>query len=441
VSARWGVIGGGLLGMTLAHRLAQRGENVTLIEATGHLGGLAQPWHLGDILWDRHYHVILASDQWLRRMLGELDLEHEIHWVQTRTGCYDHNELLAMSGVGDFLRLPFLDVGQKLRMAATLLWASKVRRWQRLERQPVANWLTKWSGRRTYEQLWVPLLRAKLGDQYEDASAAFIWAIVQRLSAARRSGFKAEQFGYVPGGYARIVQQFESLLIKDGVDIHLGCPVAAAAVDQGQLVARSTDGAERAFDGLVMTLAAPLAARICHDLSPDEQRRLSGTRYQGVVCASLLLRNPLSDYYLTYITDPASPFTAVVEMSSLVDRRHLGGHSLVYLPRYASPSDPIFRADDDTIRTTFLAYLQTMHPSLQEDDILAFRVSRVREVFAVPTIGYSTRVPSIQSSVSGLHFVNSAQIVNGTLNVNETINLAELALPHLVARDHVAVAR
>ncbi len=53
--------------MTLAHRLAQQGKRVTLIEAASHLGGLASAWSLGDVVWDRHYHVTLLSDAHLRK--------------------------------------------------------------------------------------------------------------------------------------------------------------------------------------------------------------------------------------------------------------------------------------------------------------------------------------------------------------------------------------
>ena len=67
----WGVVGGGLLGMTLAHRLRQRGHRVTLLEAGPELGGLASAWSIGDVVWDRHYHVILLSDTHLRGLLGE----------------------------------------------------------------------------------------------------------------------------------------------------------------------------------------------------------------------------------------------------------------------------------------------------------------------------------------------------------------------------------
>ena len=45
----WGIVGGGMLGMTLALRLAQQGKRVTLIEAALQVGGLASAWQLGDV--------------------------------------------------------------------------------------------------------------------------------------------------------------------------------------------------------------------------------------------------------------------------------------------------------------------------------------------------------------------------------------------------------
>ena len=56
----------------------------------------------------------------------------------------------------------------------------------------------------------------------------------------------------------------------------------------------------------------------------------------------------------------------------------------------------------------------------------------LREVFAIPVLGHSQRVPPMATSVPGVHLVTSAQIVNGTLNVNETVGLAERAARHLL---------
>ena len=194
----------------------------------------------------------------------------------------------------------------------------------------------------------------------------------------------------------------------------------------GRVEVTRADGTIDEYDDVVVTAAAPLAARLCPGLAPAERSRLASTRYQGIVCASLVLRRPLAGYYLTYIADEV-PFTTVIEMSSFVDPAQFGGHTLVYLPKYVPPDDPLFEADDDEVRARFLPALRAMYPDLVDDDVLAFRVSRVRNVFAISTLGYSERVPPLHTSQPGIHLCGSAQIVNGTLNVDEAVALAERA--------------
>jgi protoporphyrinogen oxidase len=431
---RWGIVGGGFLGMTLAHRLAQHGRHVTLFEAAPQLGGLASAWTLGDVVWDRHYHVTLLSDAYLRALLAELGLEKEMVWVETRTGFYTDGTLHSMSNTLEFLRFPPLGLADKFRLGATVLYASRLKDWKKLEKVPVTDWLRRWSGRRTLEKIWLPLLRAKLGENYRKASAAFIWAIIARMYAARRTGLKKEMFGYVPGGYARVLERFAEVLTRERVGIELGqAAIRVQPAPDGRVSIEFESGARRVFDQVVVTLAAPLAARLCPGLSADEQARLRGIEYQGVICASLLLKQPLASFYVTNITDDWVPFTAVVEMSALVDRRHFGGDTLVYLPKYVTPDDPAFALSDDALRETFLAALTRMYPHLRPSDVRCFRVSRVRYVLAISTLNYSDRLPPIATSIPGLHIMNSAHIVNGTLNVNETIQLAEKTAARLLS--------
>jgi phytoene dehydrogenase-like protein len=59
------IIGSGFLGMTLAMRLADAGYRVTLFEGADQIGGLASAWEIGDVVWDKHYHVTLAAN-WSR---------------------------------------------------------------------------------------------------------------------------------------------------------------------------------------------------------------------------------------------------------------------------------------------------------------------------------------------------------------------------------------
>ncbi len=221
-SKRWAIVGGGFLGMTMAHRLRQQGHDVTLYEAASSLGGLASAWQLGEVTWDRHYHVILMSDTWLRDLLKELNLEDELVWKETRTGFYVDGNLYSMSNTLEFLKFPPLRFFDKLRLGGTIFYASQIRNWKRLEKISVVDWLRRWSGKRTTEKIWLPLLRAKLGENYKIASAAFIWAIIARMYAARRTGLKKEMFGYVQGGYARVLERFGDALEQANVDLRLG---------------------------------------------------------------------------------------------------------------------------------------------------------------------------------------------------------------------------
>ncbi len=443
----WGILGGGILGMTLADRLRRAGHRVTLLEAADHLGGLADAWQLGDITWDRHYHVTLLSDNYTRELAAELKLADEYEWRVTRTGFYTDGKLHSMSNSVEFLKFPPLGLINKFRLAGTIMYASRIKDWKSLEAIPVADWLRKWSGRKTFERIWLPLLKAKLGDNYQQTSAAFIWSTIARMYKARRSGMKREMFGYLRGGYARLLEAFEKRLVESGVDIRCNSPVNEVTRDDAgtwnvSLAANGTLSAPTTlqFDRVVATIPCGPIAQLCPQLSAEDVTRLRGIEYQGIVCASLLLKQPLSPYYVTNITDDA-PFTAVIEMSALVDKSEFGGRSLVYLPKYVPANHELLQASDVEVQALFLPALKRMHPHLIDDDILAFRVSRVKQVVALPTLNYSQHVPATKTSLPGLFVVNSSQIVDGTLNVNETIRLAEESLPTLLADSSAALTQ
>ena len=431
---RYAVVGGGLLGMTLALRLRQQGHAVSLYERSTKLGGLAGIWQLGDVVWDRHYHVILMSDGYLRSILRELDLDQHVRWVETKTGFYTDGKLYSMSSSLEFLRFPPLGLISKARLAWTIFYASRITNWRPLEHIPVADWLRRWSGTKTFEKIWLPLLRSKLGESYRKTSAAFIWATIQRMYAARRSGLKKEMFGYVPGGYGRILEAFKVHLEEAGVDLILGATVESVAARGGTEVSlRLDDGTETEFDRAVLTIPSATAVQICPDLTTHEKELLVGTEYQGIVCASLLLNRALGGYYITNITDPWVPYTAVIEMSAFVDSGEFGEKSLVYLPKYLASDDDSFGISDDEWKRRFLEALMRMYPFLEESDVLCFNLSRERFVYALPTLGYSNRLPPRKTSIQGVWIINSSHIVNGTLNVNEAVKLAEASVGDLLA--------
>ena len=477
------IVGSGFLGLTLALRLSEAGNRVTVYESAPEIGGLASAWRIGDVVWDKHYHVTLLSDSFTRKIVEEIGLQDEFEWVETKTGFYTDGKLVSMSNTLEFLKFPPLDLVSKFRLGATIFYASRVKDWKALEKISVEDWLVKLSGKRTFEKMWKPLLNAKLGEAYKETSAAFIWATIQRMYAARNSGLKREMFGYVRGGYARVLEKFAKHLREKGVEIKLNSrienieklengklTVRAAEIDKFHSVERipttknegvsmlkvsnklidnssltgtetiadtnvglppkllntssSATKSESIFDSVILTCPSNVAAKILPQLTGAEKQKLTKIKYQGIVCASVLMTKSLSNFYVTNITDE-TPFTGIIEMSALVDKSEFGGNALVYLPKYIAPDDDLFEKSDAEIEDIFLQALEIMYAHFKREDVVEFKISRVRQVFPLPTLEYSANMPDVTTSLENVFVVNSAQITNGTLNINETVQLAE----------------
>ncbi len=421
-----GIVGGGMLGAALALRLRDQGHRITLIEGAPRLGGLASPQTVGDVTWDRFYHVISLSDLHLRALLDEIGLGDQLRWTNTRTGFYSDDVLYSLSSSLEFLRFPPLSLVDKARLAWTIIHASRITDGRPLEQVPATTWLARHSGKRTLERMWRPLLKAKLGDNYTRASAAFIWAIIARMYAARRSGLKREMFGYVAGGYDAVLTRLAAHLHAKGIEVRCGHAATQVLNDRTGATITLAGGGTLHVDHAILTVPCPRVASLCPQLAPAERTRLDAVTYQGVLCPSLLLERPLANYYVTNITDAWVPFTAVIEMTALVDPATFGGRTLVYLPRYLAQQDATWARSDADIVDESLGALERMYPHFRRSQVVAWQVGRARDVLAVPTLDYSrTLLPPLTTSLPHVFVVNSAQIANGTLNVNETLGLAK----------------
>jgi protoporphyrinogen oxidase len=419
-----GIVGGGMLGLYLAHRLRKAGWDVTVLEEAPSTGGLASTWQIGPYTWDKYYHVISLSDTVLRSFLKEMNLAEQIVWKETRTGFYTDGRLYSMSNTKEFLAFPPLNLADKLRLGGTIFLGSLIKSPRRLEKMHVADWLTRWSGERTFEKIWLPLLKAKLGDAWQRTSAAFIWATIRRMYAARRSGEKKEMFGYVQGGYATILRTVTSFLSDNGTVIRTGFAVDRIRNKANKTEITGKNGETLEFDRVILTVPPPVILRIFPDVDPVEKDRMTAIPYMGVICVSLLLKKSLSPFYVTNVTEEGIPVTGIIEMTALIDPEVFGGHALIYLPKYLEPDNPLFDRDDEEIIRLFTGALKKVHPSLSDEEIAAVKVARSRYVFALPVLHYSRIKPSFDTGTDGIYMVNSAHITNSTLNVNETLNLA-----------------
>jgi protoporphyrinogen oxidase len=431
---RIAVVGGGITGLTAAYTLLKQGYEVTVFEARQAIGGLSATYHFGAFSWDRFYHCILTSDDSLLKLIEELDLSSRLRWRTTEVGFYSRNALHRMTTPVDLLRFPCLSLWAKIRFGLGILYAGSVCDGRGLEAVPLKDWIERVFGKELFREIWDPLLRCKLGDLRSEASASFLWSTIRRLYSTRDKGIKKkEQLGYVEGGYRvvldRLVRQIQAL----GGKLQLG-----TALDRiegtGQGIGLTYKSEFREFDACLMTVPAPEILRMVPSLSRGSQLRLTMPTYLGMVCVALVLRRPLSPYYLTNVTQEA-PFTGIVEMTNLIDpEKNTSGYSLLYLPKYTTPSDPLFLETDDEVWSRFSGALFQMHPALRASEIVSTHVFRERYVQPVPTLHYSENAPTVETNIPHLFVANTTQIVNDTLNNNAMVRIARKACS-VITRD------
>jgi protoporphyrinogen oxidase len=429
----FGIIGGGIMGIDIARQLSREGYNVSVLEGAPEVGGLASVSKFGDYTWDKFYHVILPDDTYTLNMINELGLKDELKWNETKTGFFINGRYYSMSDIIEFLKFPTLNLIDKFRLGITIIIGSRIKNYERLETIPITDWLERWSGKRTFKRIWLPLLKAKLGEDYKFTSAAFICATIKRLYGARKKGAKKEVFGYVKGGYANILETLKEKVLSENINIITNFKVAEIKQNPDQkLKVTSTEGKEMIFNYVISSLPSFLTASVCPGLSDSELGKLRKIRYMGVVCVSLLLKKPLSPYYITNITDDKIRLTGVIEITSLVGTSYFGGNSLVYLPKYVNSDDQIFGLSDQNIKDNFITSLKIIHPALNDEEIIDCQVSKARYVITLPEMGYSKNLPSFKTSVKNLFVINSSFITDGTLNVNETLKISASYLPEVL---------
>lgn len=408
------IVGGGILGLTLAHELQKRGQRVRIWERSASLGGLmgrTRLPELGDISCDRYYHAILSSDRTLMGLLDEVGIRSRLRMTATKMGFYHNGRAYPMSTPLEFLRFPPLGLIDRMRLAYTILACRQIKDWRALEQLPVEQWLAGLSGRRTLEHIWGPLLRAKFDGDFSQVPATYIWSRLVRTTDTRTRGGSQELMCYLPGGYQELIDALAAVVrARDGI-ITTAATVDELQIADGQVAGLVVDGQPVESEHVVLTTQTPIARRLLPPAAAavaERWAKLEG--FLGIVCMLLVLRRSLTPYYTLNITDKRIPFTGVIETTNLIDPAHVGGYHLVYLPKYVAPGSPFARMPDDELRAAFLGYLRQMFPDLREDAIAALRIGRERYVEPLHPVGATDLIPTLTSEVGGLYLANTGQI-------------------------------
>lgn len=411
------IVGGGIMGVSLGYFLSQRGAEVEIFEASPTLGGLANTVTLEDgVPVDRFYHTILSSDSHLRQLCSELNIADRLRFRETRMGFYHQGEIYSMNNVVEFLRFPPLGWIDRFRLGLTVLYAQFVREWQRLEGTGVEEWLVRLSGRRTFESIWRPMLKAKFDGGFEDTPATYIWARLVRMKSTRSGASQKEEAGHLIGGYMTLIGAMAEQIEAAGGRIHLRCPVQEIVIEQGRARGVRIGHEIHHFNVVVAALQVPIFRQLIPGAGQDYHDFLGQTEYLGVICPLLVLDRPLTGFWTLNITDNRVPFTGIIETTTYIDPGFVGGHHLVYLPKYTLPGSHWQQKSDEEIREIWLQHLEAMFPHFDRRWIRYFLVHRERYVEPLHRLNSTHLIPQVKTPIENLYLVTTAQIYPALTN-------------------------
>jgi protoporphyrinogen oxidase len=410
------IVGGGIMGISLAYALSRRGIACDIFEASPVLGGLAGPLTLPDgVEVDRFYHAILSSDAHLNDLCRELGIADQLRFKETKTAVYIGGGLHTMNNLVEFLTFKPLSLVSRVRLGMTIALAQLYRDWGKLETVEVRDWLTKLGGRRVFERLWGPMLFAKFDGDPDGIPATWMWSRLVRMKSTREGSNQKERAGHLIGGYKTLLTAMAAQIERAGGTINLSTPVTQVTIDGDRVTGLEVAGRRRPYRAVAVTMQGPVASRLMPAAPAAYRAQLESLPYLGIVCPLIVFDKPLAGTWTVNIADRSIPFTGIIETTTFIDPSFVGGHHLVYVPKYTAPGSKWFTMSDDEIKRAWLDGIARIVPGFSESSIRFFQVHREKFVEPLHRIG-APGVPGIETGVHGLYLATTAQIYPALTN-------------------------
>ncbi|MBV9172610.1 MAG: FAD-dependent oxidoreductase [Chloroflexi bacterium] len=411
-----GVLGGGALGLAAALRLAQAGQQVTVIEREPQLGGLAAGFGVGPSALEKFYHHIFRTDTTIIGFVRELGLADKLLWGQPNTSTLANGRVVSLGTIPDLLRLPLLSPPDRLRILAGMALLKAIPNERVFVGQTAAAWMPRLMGRRVYDAMWEPVLRGKFGARANDIAMSWLWSRVHERSL---------RLGYIRGGFQQMYDALGDRVAALGGRVLTG--TAATSITSDRAITVMTDGGESfRFDQLLVTLPTRLFMRLAPSLPSDYVARYQGPEHYGAHVLILGLdRTLIPNVYWLNINDRDLPFLALVEHTNFLPVGDYGGLHLIYLGNYLPMDDPRFSQAEPEVLDSYVVSMRRIRPEFDASWIKQHWLFRAPYAQPIVTTNYLEQLPPHETPLPRVYLANMAHVYPQDRGQNYSMRLGE----------------
>ena len=371
------IVGAGLTGLSCA--LALKDYDVVLFEKD-EIGGLLSSYRGKGYTIEKFYHHCFRWDEELLKLVKGLGLSNKLVWKTTKIGFSIDGKIYPLNTPFEILRYPYLSLGEKIRLARFTL-KSRKRDYRTEDDKGVVDGILDELGEGLLERFFMPLLRAKFGEHYQDISYAWLLA---RVSIRSNRKWGGEELGYLRHGFHQLV---ERMIEKIDVEIRQKA-IESIGVLNGRFIVGGED-----FDVVVWTAPLPyLDEKIKRYVNVPE------IRYQSSICALLSSDKSLSDLY--WINVDKAVFGAIIEHTNFMPLEDYGEH-LIYLASYSTPDGWLFNLNERDLGNLYLKEIERF--GLDRKHIRWIKVFKAKYSAPLYENGYLKKIIPYRTNLKGFY--------------------------------------
>jgi len=400
---RIGIIGGGIAGLACAHYLLKAGHEPVVLEAENDLGGHSARFVHDGLSFDRFPRALMETDSALCGLMSDLGALGQLSWRETHRAVVADQKLYPWDTWADLMRFSPVGLHARIRAGLANLYLTRSRMYGLdLDRVPALDWLRRLFGSRFLERVWIPLLRARFGDQMSEVPAYWPWRMLNRHM---RGGHPVR--GCIRSGFGWLADQLQASIESRGGEVRLQARVSRL-FPRGEQTGVLVDDVEEMFDGVISTVALPLLEEFA-DPQLLQNTPLPTTNYVDMQSVVLMMRTPLDRFDSATVLDESLPFQTIVESTHVLPTSSTAGYHLVYLLTRSTTPLRSSQVADDVVQKESIEALRTLYRDFDPRSVKASFVFRAAQALPVWTVGQLEHTLPTRMGDSRVYLCTNAQ--------------------------------